>query len=238
MIYVTGDLHGRYDSWKLEDFAEIMQGKSSKKDDYLIIAGDFGLIWADEGDERDKADKEIRDWLDEQQWTTLFVDGNHENGARLASYPVEEWHGGDIHKVGASIYHLMRGQVFDIDGSSIFTMGGAYSHDKQHRVKGVSWWEEEVPNPIERNTAIANLDKCDWKVDYVITHDAPIDIAKVLIHGKRDRQVDEYEDWLQKKIADNLTFKRWYFGHHHMYMSLGDRDEYQCIYNSIIKIGA
>ena len=47
----------------------------------------------------------------------------------LSAYPITEWNGGKVHKIADNIIHLMRGQVFDIDGIRFFTMGGASSHD-------------------------------------------------------------------------------------------------------------
>ena len=76
-----------------------------------------------------KEETMLLDWLDCKSFTTLFVDGNHENFDRLYDYPVENWHGGKVHKIRPSVIHLMRGQVFDIDDRSIFTFGGASSHD-------------------------------------------------------------------------------------------------------------
>lgn len=35
-----------------------------------------------------------RSWLNDRPFTTLFVDGNHENFDLLNAYPVENWHGG------------------------------------------------------------------------------------------------------------------------------------------------
>ena len=43
MIYVTGDTHGQIDFYKLRVFAEEHPGLT--KDDYVIIAGDFGGVW-------------------------------------------------------------------------------------------------------------------------------------------------------------------------------------------------
>ena len=155
---------------------------------------------------------------------------------RLNNYPVNEWHGGKIHMVEDSVYHLMRGQVFDINGKKFFTLGGAYSHDKQWRTEGLSWWAEEVPSQEERNEALVNLDTNDWKVDYVVTHDAPVSIAKRLIEHKWDRDTDEYEEWLQNEIADKLDFKHWYFGHHHTDCGIGNNGKYQALYYDIVKI--
>lgn len=55
--------------------------------------------------------------------------GNYENFDQLYNYPIEEWNGGKIHKINDSVFHLMRGQVFKIDGKSFFTFGGASSHN-------------------------------------------------------------------------------------------------------------
>ena len=39
--------------------------------------------------------------------------------------------GGQVNYVRPYVLHLMRGQVFEIDGTSFFTMGGAASRDIQ-----------------------------------------------------------------------------------------------------------
>ena len=43
MIYVTGDTHGEHDFEKLVAFAE--RRPQLTKEDYVIIAGDFGVVW-------------------------------------------------------------------------------------------------------------------------------------------------------------------------------------------------
>jgi metallophosphoesterase superfamily enzyme len=62
------------------------------KSDYVIIAGDFGVIW-DNSKEQDYFLK----WLDNKKFTTLFIDGNHENFDLLNEYPITEWNGGKVH---------------------------------------------------------------------------------------------------------------------------------------------
>ena len=37
--------------------------------------------------------------------------------------------GGKVHKIRPSVIHLMRGQVFELEGKKIFTFGGASCHD-------------------------------------------------------------------------------------------------------------
>lgn len=73
------------------------------------------------------------------------MDGNHENFDLINEYPVEEWCGGKVHIIRCDkegkpkIIHLMRGQVFEIEGKKIFTVGGAYSIDKYMRTPHRSW---------------------------------------------------------------------------------------------------
>ena len=42
---------------------------------------------------------------------------------------MEEWNGGKIHRIRSHVLHLMRGQIFELEGYRFFTMGGARSHD-------------------------------------------------------------------------------------------------------------
>ena len=124
MIYITGDCHGDFRRFNKKYFVEQLR---MTKDDFIIICGDFGGVW---NKDCESAYENIQlDWLDSQPFTTLFVSGNHENFDRLDAYPLEEWNGGKIQKIRPSIIHLMRGQIYNIDGCKIFAFGGASSHD-------------------------------------------------------------------------------------------------------------
>ena len=150
-IFITGDTHCDYD-WKKLNTSCFPEQKELTKDDYVIIAGDFGGVWA-----QDKTDEYIIKTYEKRNFTTLFVDGNHENHDALAQYPVEEWHGGKIHRISDTVIHLMRGQVFEIGGKTFFTMGGAESSDKIYRKEGVSWWAREMPSDVEYEEAIKHM---------------------------------------------------------------------------------
>ena len=41
-----------------------------------------------------------------------------------------EWHGGKVHRIRPHVLHLMRGQIFELEGFRFFTMGGAKSRRK------------------------------------------------------------------------------------------------------------
>ena len=143
----------------------------------MIVCGDFGCVW-----NGDKSDDPQLDRLEALPFTVLFVDGNHENFDALGEYPVEEWHGGRVHKIRPHVIHLMRGQAFELQGRTFFTMGGAQSHDiadgildmdspdfygqydslrrnrRQFRINHVSWWQEELPSDEEYAEARQTLE--------------------------------------------------------------------------------
>ena len=127
-VYVTGDIHSGLDMQKLRDWE---LGDSLTSDDYLIVAGDFGFPWGFSAEEcADIA------WLESRPYTVLFVDGNHERFDHWEERPMEPWHGGLTQRLSdtSPIRRLTRGEVFELDGSTIFTMGGATSVDREYRV--------------------------------------------------------------------------------------------------------
>ena len=101
MIILTGDTHGALDIDKL--MPEFFPFKNLTKKDYVIILGDFGFIWNRIQDTRER---NWLKWFDDLPWTTLFIDGNHENHPRLAEFPEEIWHKGRTHRISESVYHL------------------------------------------------------------------------------------------------------------------------------------
>ena len=105
MIYATGDLHGNALRFQPEYFPEQYE---MTKDDYMIVCGDFGFIW-----NGDKSDDAQLGKLEALPFTVLFVDGNHENYDALNEYPVEQWHGGAVHRIRPHVLHLMRGQTLE-----------------------------------------------------------------------------------------------------------------------------
>lgn len=235
-VFITGDTHGRMDIDKL--CAMNFDARGLTKNDYVIVVGDLGLVWdsAPDASSHARRNEDALDWLDEKPWTTLFVDGNHENHDRLASYPVSEWHGGLVHFIRGSVIHLMRGEMFNIDGALYFAMGGAASIDRDCRVAGVSWWASEMPSDEEKQHALDTLDAYGWTCDYVLTHDCPADVKYELgCRTGRSYQPDGWSQWLQY-VADNLTFSQWFFGHYHedcAHIGIGGKYTalYDCVYD-------
>lgn len=225
-IYVTGDTHVDHDIHKLTT-KMFPEQTGLTKDDYVIIAGDAGMCW--DGSKREEYNQK---WFEEKPWTTLFVDGNHENHATLDSLPVEEWNGGKIHRIKPHIIHLMRGQVYTIDGVKIFTMGGATSTDKEWRETDITWWAREMPSSEEYDEAVANLAKHNNEVDFIITHCCS-DHIKARIDMKYMFSTDQLTSWFEY-IEDIVSYKKWYFGHFHEDKVIDDK--HTCLYQDVVKI--
>lgn len=230
-IFITGDIHGDLLRFHKNNFPV---GQKLTKGDIVIICGDFGLIFGI--DETENEWKKLK-WLNEQPWTTIFVDGNHENFTRLHQYKIEEKWGGKVHRLRDSIYHLMRGEVYQIQGKTIFAFGGAFSIDRSSRIKGYSWWEEELPTDVECASAIENLKKVKNKVDIVITHDAPRSIAKTLGFGDSFMEngypsnavnILDFLNLLKNKIQ----YQQWYCGHYHIDEDFSDA--FHFLYHQIL----
>ncbi|NMM65457.1 metallophosphoesterase [Clostridium sp. P21] len=205
MIYITGDTHIPNDIKKLDE-CNFKEQVELSKNDSIIITGDFGGVWSNS-----KEELYWRKWLQDKSFTTLFVDGNHENFDLLNKYEVKEWNGGKVHFINDSIIHLMRGQVFNIEGKKFFTFGGAESIDKYNRVEGKSWWKEELPCKEEYEEALDNLYKNNWEVDYVITHTASTELMEQICWVKENNPLNSFFSMLQR----DLKYKHWYFGHFH-----------------------
>ena len=227
-LFLTGDTHGDFRRFLPENFYE---QERLTKEDLVLICGDMGGVWY--GDCRDD---EGLDFLESRPFTTLFVAGNHENYDALRTYPLEDWRGGKIRRICPSVLLLERGQVFDLNGKQIFTMGGASSHDIQDgvlepdapdflwrfqwlnaqgaafRVNHRSWWREELPSESEYAEARANLDRAGWTVDYLLTHCGPTSIQNDLL-GPLSKP-DALTDFLEE-IGQRCQFKYHFFGHYH-----------------------
>ena len=243
-IYITGDIHG--------DFNKIANETNFfkyKEEDYYIICGDFG-IWDL------KNVKTLQKLASFIPCTVLFCDGNHENFNILYSFPIVDYCGGKAHKIADNIYHLIRGEIFTIEGKTFFAMGGASSHDIEDgildpkdryfsrkrrrleeagrymfRIKGRSWWPEEMPSLDEYSNARFNLLKYHFKVDYILTHCAP-----TRIQSRLDSQFkpDTLTDFLNE-VFITTEFKHWYCGHYHRNQDFVD-DNFTILYGQIRKV--
>jgi predicted phosphodiesterase len=118
MIYLCGDTHGTMDITKLnsENFSK---NKNMTKNDYVIILGDFGLLWKNVPD---KTEKKLIKWYNEKPFSTLFLSGNHENYTRINNLPDIQMFDNVVGKVSDSIFYLKTGHVYNIENKSFFNL--------------------------------------------------------------------------------------------------------------------
>lgn len=244
MIYLMGDIHGY-----LPAFEFIAKNGGLTQNDFLIVLGDFGFVWADTAAQR----KKIR-YINSLPYNTLFIDGNHENFDLLYSYEIKEFMGGRVHvvpvtdeegkTVESKIFHLMRGEIFNIEGNKIFTFGGGLSIDKKFRQPETEWWPQEYASKEEKERAAVNLRESAFEVDYVLTHTGTQDMFEYLWDNNIMRRLpiftgkakDETSIFLQSLIKKyRLKYKKWYCGHYHVTYNIDEK--HTCLYNTLRKLG-
>ena len=255
MVYVTGDTHADFRRFE----RKILDKKPYQftENDLVIICGDFGLLW----EESMEFEYSLK-WLSGLPFTILWVQGNHENYNMIAEFPIEEWNGGKVRHIARDkIILLERGQIFNIQGDTYFTFGGASSHDvdggildknsatypedyraavrsrKPFRVLNESWWPQELPTDDEINEARKNLEQVNYQVDYVITH-----CSSNYMQSFFEKYWGFPKDWYKSdvltgffdELENKLQYKHWYFGHYHQDESIDDK--HSLLYCAIVPV--
>lgn len=158
MIYVTGDTHGaeKHGTFSVDGYTNRFSSKSFREgndftnDDYVIVLGDFGGVWAFDSrflpDEYNnnwlnkqkninmfgetKEEKYNLDWLSNKPGYYCFIGGNHENYDRLyKAYEQIDFKGGKARLIRHNVLFLESGYVYTICNKKLYVMGGAQSHD-------------------------------------------------------------------------------------------------------------
>ena len=173
----------------------------------------------------------------EKPFTILYIEGNHDNYDLIENLPKSEWNGGRVHiDERYGFIHLMRGQVYNINGNKIFTFGGAYSIDKKFRKQGISHWDRELPSEEEYEEGRKNLERVNYEVDYVLTHTCPLSIFHLIPKMSMGYTFEpnyELETYLEE-IYHKLKFKKWFFGHYHIDKRIDEK--FYALFESIEEI--
>ena len=137
-----------------------------------------------------------------------FIPGNHDE------YPCLPRHA--LHRP----YDYMT-----LGGVSFFYVRGANSTDKQYRIRGVSWWEEEEITQRQADKALEVYLK--RKPELMLTHDCPWSIIPLLF---KYRGIKSRTGQLLDAMLTKHKPKKWIFGHHHINKKKIIRDtEFICL---------
>ena len=208
MIYITGKMNGEQERFFDDDTI-----RNLTAEDYLIICGGFEFIMYDGNTIAGIVENAFLDELETMPYTVLFVDGVNENFDLLNAYPVEMWNGGKIHRIRKNIAHLMRGQIFVIEGKKIFTMGGGRPgrlDDYVSEMKNET--SPAMPTKTELEEGWENLRKHNFNVDMIITYTSTGKaIAGNTIHKDRTLYAGDLLPFFERLIEE-VSYKKWYFG--------------------------
>lgn len=126
--------------------------------------------------------------------------------------PAVEYAGGVVYPCfGArNVTYLRSGDVFELYGHTLFSFGDA-------RDIGTENILEALPGDPDEDTtmrAYRNLKRHCWKIDIVLTHEAP---WRMLCRRFSDARQTPMSSFLQE-ITNKLDWGRWIFGHHHQFL--------------------
>jgi predicted phosphodiesterase len=205
-LLITGDTHG-------EQNRMLFLVNKLEEGDVLFVAGDFGYSFL--LDYYEKAFlNDMEKYLEERNCYIVYVDGNHENHKALNELPVSEWCGAKVHKLRKRVIHVLRGEILTLKNKSVFCFGGAFSIDRAFRRLNYSYWKEELPTDIDYANGNHNLEKQDYKVDYIITHTCPA-ASVYSLNGRHsapeEMPLQNYLEW----VRETVDYSHWWFGHWH-----------------------
>ncbi len=216
MVYITGDTHGDYSRFSQRDARRLRKG------DTLIVLGDFGFLWDGSKQEQQRLKK-----LSKKKYTLLFLDGPHENYDMFKEYPISEWNGGRVQRISDNVMHLLRGEIFQIEGDSYFVFGGGECPDSDLRADSSTTWEEAMPSGEDMLRGRSNLEAQGNKVNFILTHE-PSGKAKgytgltPVSKSPAASRLSGVNAYLNL-IEDTVQYDCWYFGSLHLDKALSKR---------------
>ncbi len=233
LVFLTGDTHGEFE--RIEEFCEEYE---TTTDDVMVILGDAGINYYLNA--RDIQEKER---LSQLNITLFCVHGNHEERPENvidADYAEKDWHGGLVwvEEEFPNILFAKDGEIYDIalDGKTAIVIGGAYSVDKYYRISGgAPWFDSEQPDETIKAYVETQLEKVNWKVDYIFSHTTPFSYMphEEFLSNIDQKTVDNStEVWLDQ-IEQKLDYDRWYAGHFHTTKSMG---KIQILYEDYVEL--
>ena len=210
MIYIAGSTYGCFDRFLENDTIKCLT-----QEDYLIIIGNFGFFHSKEETITKIIENEILDLMAQMPYTILFIDSADEHIEAIKTYPVEFWNGGKVHRIRSNIAHLMRGQVFEIEGKKIFALGGAISSHPETMNKPIDQQNhnlDSLPSKSELAEGWSNLERNDLNVDIVITYTPTTEAIRCCCPMPQDAPYGGEILPFLEQIQNLVQYKSWYFG--------------------------
>lgn len=217
MVYfITGDTHGLTER-RMEVLTHRLYNEYIPKENAaLIILGDSGFnYW---GDSRDtKLKKRVNNF----DIPVYCLHGNHEEDPRNVPN-MSKWWDEEVNNFVyreqefGNIRYLVDGEAYRFGEYTALVLGGAYSVDKDYRLKtGKKWFPSEQLPPQDMEYIFQRWK--DHSFDFILSHTCPIgwEPRDLFLPFIQQSTVDKTtEEWLEK-IRQNTKFTVWCFGHYH-----------------------
>lgn len=248
--YVTGDTHGDG-----IDLAERMRHARMRKGSTIIIAGDAGIAYGSWHGATMLLTAEAKPGIG-----IIVMRGNHDvrywwNATRYDDGELRRgWHLTKPDRHGSSLLYNERypnilyvrddGGLYDINGTSILFIPGAYSIDQQWRIdNGYPYEEEEQLTASEMERLAAIAEGTDERIT-VISHTCPQawedEVSATFASGIDQASVDKTMERWMNGIWDAVRDKcdGWYFGHYHADMDIEQTNGIaRMLYHDVVRIG-
>ncbi len=205
MIYITGDMH--------RDFTRLYNLEINNED-MIIILGDLSLNYY-----LDRQDIMYKKLLNSLDYKIFTIRGNHEERPEnIKTYKEENMFNGKVYieKEYPNLIFAKDGEIYNIDNNSILVIGGAYSVDKDYRIKNnYTWFKDEQLTKEEMNNIYNKIKGKHF--DIVLTHTSPYkyEPTEVFVPGIDESKVDRTMEYFLDKVEENIDYNKWYCGHFH-----------------------
>ncbi len=221
MIYLTGDTFG--------DITRFQKAKVRfKKGDTVIVCGNFGFFC-----ENDKLAQKSLQKLSKKKYTVAFLHGAIDDITAFSDLPVEAFHGGKAIRVSENIYFLPQGEVYEIEGKTLFCFGGGENMDYQGYSE--EFYNASLLTETVKQNARQNLAKYEHKVDFFLTHDAPSKLRIIMKQRKsKDTPVCTAFHRFLDELWEENKFGGWYFGKYKENHSIFPL--YHCVYDTFVPL--
>lgn len=173
----------------------------------IIHVGDFG-VWPGSTEYLSRLSRA----LNAHDMYLWFIDGNHDDHARLARLH-ENFPGPMPLDKRKRIWHLPRGTRWEWHGVRWLAVGGAGSPDKWRRIAGLSWWPEETITPEQ----VADI-TAGGMTDVLVAHDCPQRFMPPLPPPPREWNLTMCREssYQLQRITDATMPMNIFHGHLHM----------------------
>lgn len=249
-IFVTGDLHSSASEFN----NRIAQIDNPTEEDVIICAGDVGIEYGN------RIYGDIKRAMKKFPGTVIVMRGNHDdcywkNHGYVDKdfyyhFYNESWEFADNkglfirQKKYPNIWYVDdNGGIYTIGNYCILFIPGAYSVDKEYRLRNNFPWNPQEQLTENTRNALYNTikiwDNIGFDIDFVIGHTFPAKIESyyndLFMSGIDQSSVDKtMEYWLNdmaKEFENSPTFKQYFGGHFHDDRVLTNK--YTMLYHSV-----